>query len=180
MSFFNSNQLHPMREQIFNERTLISDVCESFISPIVEKIDQPNDLKQKKYFSLDFVELYNNYQFFIVPEEVSGLPGIGFVEGMACGSVFIGLKSPIYSDIGMVEGVHYIGYDGTLSDLISKIKYYQKNTDLLNQISQNSYLFVKSNLNIDLIVNNFFAEITFLLNKKNESIFNQANSNYKL
>ena len=49
---------------------------------------------------------------------------LGFVEGMACGSAYIGLDDPMYKDIGLIPGKHYITYDGTLEDLKSKIAYY--------------------------------------------------------
>ena len=45
--------------------------------------------------------------------------GIGFVEGMACGSAYIGLDDPMYKDIGLIPGKHYIIY-GTLEDLKSR------------------------------------------------------------
>lgn len=39
--------------------------------------------KQKKYYSFDMVEAFNSYKMCIVGEEILGVPGIGFVEGMA-------------------------------------------------------------------------------------------------
>jgi hypothetical protein len=62
-------------------------------------------------FNID--DEYNKYKMFINAEEVIGLPGIGFVEGMACGTAYIGLRPPMYEDIGMEDRVHYIGYDGS-------------------------------------------------------------------
>ena len=53
---------------------------------------------------------------FVVPEEANDLPGIGFVEGMACGSAYIGLDDGMYKDIGLIPRKHYITYDGTLED----------------------------------------------------------------
>lgn len=47
--------------------------------------------KQKKYFSFDMVEAFNSYKMCIVGEEILGIPGIGFVEGMACGCAYIGI-----------------------------------------------------------------------------------------
>ena len=73
--------------------------------------------KQKKYYSFDMVEAFNDYKMCIVGEEILGVPGIGFVEGMACGCAYIGLDSPMYTDLGLIPGVHYITYDGTKEDL---------------------------------------------------------------
>jgi len=82
--------------------------------------------QQKKYYSFNMVDAFNNYKMCIVGEEILGVPGIGFVEGMACGCAYIGQNKGYYEDYGMIEGVHYIGYDGTLEDLKAKIKYYQR------------------------------------------------------
>jgi hypothetical protein len=104
---------------------------------------------------------------FIVPEEVIDLPAIGFVEGMACGSAYIGLKNSMYSDIGMLDGVHYIGYDGTLNDLLEKINYYKIHADELKIIAENGYNFVKNNLNPDLVMKGFFNSLKLSLCKRN-------------
>lgn len=82
--------------------------------------------QQKSYYSFDMVQSFNNYKMCIVGEEILGVPGIGFVEGMACGCAYIGLNNGIYEEYGMEEGTHYIGYDGTLEDLKKKISYYQQ------------------------------------------------------
>ena len=81
---------------------------------------------QKKYFSFDMVEKFNDFKMCLVGEEILGVPGIGFVEGMACGCAYIGQKLGYYEDYGMQAGVHYIGYNGSLEDLKAKISYYQQ------------------------------------------------------
>ena len=100
--------------------------------------------QQKSYFSFDMVERYNNFKMFVCGEETTGSPAVGFVEGMACGAAFIGNSTiGCYEDYGMVAGVHYIGYNGDLDDLIEKIKYYQKeeNQSELKQIANAGYEF---------------------------------------
>lgn len=81
---------------------------------------------QKAYFSFDMVEKFNEYKMCLVGEEVLGVPGIGYVEGMACGCAYIGLDSPMYRDLGLIPGVHYISYDGTKEGLKSVVEYYQQ------------------------------------------------------
>ena len=81
----------------------------------------------KDYHRMDIVKKYNEYKMFIAPEESIGLSSVNVVEGMACGCAYIGLDHPMYTDLGMVDKQNYIGYDGTLDDLKSKIRYYQKN-----------------------------------------------------
>ena len=104
---------------------------------------------QKKYYSFDMVEKFNDYKMCVVGEEITGLPGIGFVEGMASGCAYIGQTVGYYEDYGMQEGVHYIGYDGTLEDLKSKISYYQQpeHQQELEKIANAGCEFVRSNFN---------------------------------
>lgn len=101
--------------------------------------------KQKKYFSFNMVEKFNDFKMCLVGEEILGVPGIGFVEGMSCGCAYIGQNLGYYEDYGMQEGVHYIGYDGTLDDLKAKISYYQKpeNQEELERIANAGYEFAQ-------------------------------------
>lgn len=104
---------------------------------------------QKNYYSFDMVEKFNDYKMCIVGEEITGLPGIGFVEGMASGCAYIGQTVGYYEDYGMKEGVHYIGYDGTLDDLKAKISYYQQpeHQQELEAIAKAGCEFVRTHFN---------------------------------
>lgn len=135
----------PMRKAVLVEREFFADTADSYSSDYLEGSDvkevkaRDNALvrfgkkvwnrfhtgHQKKYFSFDMVEKFNDYKMCIVGEEILGVPGIGFVEGMACGCAYLGLDSPMYTDLGLQPGVHYIAYDGTKEDLRDKIRYYQ-------------------------------------------------------
>lgn len=103
--------------------------------------------KQKKYFSFDMVEKFNDYKMHLLGEEILGVPGIGFVEGMACGSAYIGLDSPMYRDYGLIPGVHYIAYDGTMEGLRKTVEHYQKpeNQAELERIAKAGCEFVRAN-----------------------------------
>ena len=107
------------------------------------------ETQQKAYYSFDMVQSFNNYKMCIVGEEILGIPGIGFVEGMACGCAYIGQNLGYYEDYGMKEGVHYIGYNGTLEDLKAKIIYYQQpeNQEELEQIATAGYKFAQRHFN---------------------------------
>ncbi len=107
--------------------------------------------KQKKYYSFDMVESFNSYKMCIVGEEILGVPGVGFVEGMACGCAYIGLDSPMYTDVGLVPGEHYITYDGTKEDLHRVIEYYQlpEHQEELEKIAKAGCDFVRANFNGD-------------------------------
>ena len=103
--------------------------------------------KQKKYFSFNMVEKFNEYKMHLVGEEILGVPGIGFVEGMACGSAYIGLDSSMYRDYGLIPGVHYIAYDGTKEGLRQTVEYWQRpeNQEELEQIARTGCDFVRKN-----------------------------------
>ena len=105
--------------------------------------------KQKKYFSFNMVEKFNDYKMCIVGEEILGVPGIGFVEGMACGAAYIGINSPMYRDMGLVPGVHYIVYDGTKEDLRRVIEHYQQpeHQSELERIAKAGCEYVRENFN---------------------------------
>ena len=96
---------------------------------------------------------------FVVPEEANDLPGVGFVEGMACGSAYIGLDDPMYRDIGLIPGIHYIAYNGTLSDLETKIKYYQKNNNELKEIANRGYEFTKEHFNGEHVAQKLYNDL---------------------
>ena len=107
------------------------------------------------------VEKFNEYKMHIVGEEILGVPGIGFVEGMACGSAYIGLDSPMYRDLGLIPGVHYITYDGTKEGLRSTVEYYQKpeHQAELEQIAKTGCEFVRNNFRGDKVARTLINKI---------------------
>ena len=156
----------PVRKQIMTHRDELKGYVDCFNSDYLEdteskKLKGNNPLsrlynmiysklfsgRQKKYYSFNMVEKFNDYKMCLVGEEIMGIPGVGFVEGMACGCAYIGQNKGYYEDYGMKEGVHYIGYDGTIEDLKAKISYYQmqEHQDELGQIAKTGYDFVREN-----------------------------------
>lgn len=109
--------------------------------------------KQKKYFSFNMVDKFNDFKMCLLGEEILGVPGIGFVEGMACGCAYIGQTTGYYEDYGMKDGVHYIGYDGTLDDLKAKISYYQQpeHQEELERIADAGYEFAQTHFRGDTV-----------------------------
>lgn len=124
--------------------------------------------RQKKYFSFDMVEKFNEYKMHIVGEEILGIPGIGYVEGMACGSAYIGLDSPMYRDLGLIPGVHYIAYDGTKEGLKETVEYWQRpeNQEKLEEIANAGYHFVRDNFNGSKVAADVIAAISKGSNNK--------------
>lgn len=117
--------------------------------------------RQKKYFSFDMVEKFNEYKMHILGEEILGVPGIGYVEGMACGSAYIGLDSPMYRDLGLIPGVHYIAYDGTKEGLKETIEFWQRpeNQKELEKIANTGCIFVRENFRGDKVAENLIQAI---------------------
>lgn len=124
--------------------------------------------QQKKYFSFNMVEKFNDFKMCLVGEEVLGVPGIGFVEGMACGCAYIGQNLGYYEDYGMQEGVHYIGYDGTLEDLKAKITYYQQpeNQDELERIANAGYEFAQKYFRGDFVAKELLNKLVSARDKQ--------------
>ncbi len=114
---------------------------------------------ESNYYKVDIVEKYNSYKMFIVPEEIIGVPGIGFVEGMNCGAAYIGIDGPMYRDLGLIANKHFISYDGTIENLINVVKYYQNNQDELEIIALNGYQYAKENFNSKKVSENFLKKI---------------------
>lgn len=123
--------------------------------------------KQKKYFSFNMVEKFNEYKMHLLGEEILGVPGIGFVEGMACGSAYIGLDSPMYRDYGLIPGVHYIAYDGTKEGLKKTIEFWQReeNQEELENIAKRGCEFVREYFCGDKVASKL---ITDLIKQKQE------------
>lgn len=122
--------------------------------------------RQKTYFSFDMVEKFNEYKMHVVGEEVLGFPGIGYVEGMACGSAYIGLDSPMYRDLGLIPGVHYIAYDGTKEGLRTTVEYWQRpeNQAELERIAATGCAFVRENFRGPKVAERLIADLQRLQN----------------
>jgi len=175
IDFFEVDELQPLRRSLFEQAhlyttemdCLISDLNASreiksnqnipqhlrFAKKIAESIKGYNP--QKSYYSKNIVDIYNDYVMFAVPEEICDLPAIGFVEGMACGCAFFGLDDPMYRDLGLLPGIHYVFYDGTVTNLMEKVRYYQSHSDELELIANRGCEFVLEHLNPDVVYKEF-------------------------
>lgn len=177
----------PARKQILDNAKELEPYCACYNSDYLEDSDTkpylPSDNffkhyykvwynlthagHQKKYFSFNMVDKFNDFKMCLVGEEILGVPGIGFVEGMSCGCAYIGQTLGYYEDLGMQEGVHYIGYDGTLEDLKSKITYYQamENQVELELIANAGYEFAKINFTGDIVAEKLLTRVIFAQSK---------------
>lgn len=171
INFYGHSDLQPMRKLIFEQRDNLNNYIDSYISPIIENHKNKISDKQKKYFSFDIVQKYNEYMMFIVPEEIIGLPGIGFVEGMKCGSAFIGKECKMYSDLGLINGINYIGYDGTIEDLVNKILYYQNSVEELEKIAIHGYNLIQKEFTKEKIGNTILNKIIEIQEGKLQKVY---------
>lgn len=195
MDFFESPMLQPIRNQIhYSDEGQLNNLIQKQTSHINE-VTKKNNITmgagvkavrnttgllekglalynniflhgQKHYHSLDLSSLFNSYKYHIVGEEVVSLPGISFIEGMACGSLYIGLDDPMYEIYGMEPGKHYWSYDGTFSDLLLQIQYLNSVPRLADKIAVNGYELVCSNFRPETVYHNHIKTFVESLNEK--------------
>jgi len=190
--FFGKNQsFHPMRKTILDHSqelipyidSLISDYDKTRMLNRVENDDSlskrwfkkhlpyflltkviPNHLNQ--YYNFNIVEKYNDYKMFISSEEIFGLPSINAFEGMACGSALIAIEDPMYTNLGLKPGKHYISYrKNDLGDLVKVIKYYQNNPKELELIASGGQDFVREHFSKKAVADKFWEDMKFMSNK---------------
>ena len=103
---------------------------------------------------------------FVCPEDALGFYGIGAIEGMACGCAMIGWNYGAYEDIGLVSGVHYISYDGTLEGLKKTVEFWQKdeNQAKLEEIAINGYNYIKDRFSQENVAREYLESLTKLAN----------------
>lgn len=189
LDVYGSDVYQPLRKQILDNAGSLSDIIDSYISEYAENDKQKkiadNEYKiiklykllynmfhvgkQTNYFSFNMVAKYNEYKICIVPEDIQGMPGIGFVEGMACGCAYIGLDYRGYTDYGMIPRKHFIPYDGTLEDLRAKVEYYvsPEHERELSEIAQAGYMFVRDHFSKEKAAGAFMNALLEAYNRKN-------------
>ncbi len=129
LSVAKQSTYHPLRKELYDRSTEISDLGECKISPYrpldktfkIMKLLRHFSVSQKHYFSIDIVELYNQYQCAVVGEELSGFPALGAFEAMACGCVLIGVPEA-YTGTGMIQGKHFVPSNGFVASVLQAIK----------------------------------------------------------
>jgi glycosyltransferase involved in cell wall biosynthesis len=148
--FFKTSYLAPFRKTLYDEKVRLAGLIDVMImdpykgnsrsSNILLRFASRFQSLWSSYYSFDVVSILNQYKMFLVPEEAAGPCAALFVEGMACGCAYVGdVNRPMYRDFGMIEGVHYIGYDASLEDLVEKVNFYIQNTDILEKIANSGH-----------------------------------------
>jgi hypothetical protein len=148
--------LHPLRRAIFEKKDTLTDHIDCMNSPYIETkkgnsfwhMFAPKNMfaGQKKYFSFNIVDKFNEYKFAIVGEElITGLPGIGTFEALACGCIVIGDKSAY----GSIEHTNLIQIEGlTIEKAIATMQNTIANaTHICNMRDSNNFQLVENQLN---------------------------------
>ena len=91
-------------------------------------------------------------------DDAGDLPSIAFFEALYCGCACFAIPGEKFSDLGLIENFHYLGFDGTLKSLIERIKYYQKHEDELLKIAINGESFSKQRFTSSRISKQFIDD----------------------
>ncbi|MDT8287605.1 MAG: glycosyltransferase [Elusimicrobiales bacterium] len=178
MDFFGTDCIHPMRRAIYENRSGITEYVDSGVS-LYNTDTAVKDLSARKsavaklylalwnllkanrrsYFSFSAADRFNQYALAVIPEEINHLPGISWAETMACGCAYIGTDDPMYTDLGLVPGEHYLAYDGTLGGLLKVIRGCQEDPALAERIAENGRRFVAERLSAEKAAGLFFSDL---------------------
>ena len=130
--FTRLNTYHPTRQKVHSRAAAHKNLIDSYVSPFRERNPKGGwspfvllskySSRQKKYFKLDIVSLYNRYKLSFVGEEQVGLPPIGLFEAMRSGAVAIA-NPQVLGGLPLVAGVHYLPYDGSYEGLCRAIQH---------------------------------------------------------
>lgn len=120
------------------------------------KLFNARKVSQKKYFSIDIVEMYNKHRYALIGEEICGFPGIGSFEAMACGCVVLMNPNTLKGICEDSTCYH------TFTEKVTGVKVEEISDNIPHpfEISQRAIRFVDSHLRRDSCMKKFYA--TFL------------------
>ncbi|EKE28275.1 MAG: hypothetical protein ACD_3C00083G0014 [uncultured bacterium (gcode 4)] len=183
-AFYENDTLQPIRKEILDRWHELKPVIDTISLEFKPKRLKNNFIQKMAnlifwtklaYFDFDIVKKYNQYKMFICWEEINDMPGIWFVEGMACWCAYIWIIDSMYTDLWMIPWIHYIWHNWTLDDVIEKIKYYQEHPIELEEIANNWYKFVTENLNWNTVAEKFYNDLMKLSRDYKDSNYNKKN-----
>lgn len=162
---------HPVRKEIYERAKSLSNLIECKVSPYRQYVSGSKLRRlishflvaQKSYFSIDIVDLYNDYRFAVVGEELSGFPALGALESMACGCTLIADKK-YYEKLGLIPHQHYIPYEGTVKSLVETMHVHQANCS--DEIATTGANFVVRHFNSTSVFERWHALFMQLKNDK--------------
>lgn len=184
LDFYDSDTIQPLRKEIYQAKHQLCHQIECKISYVNEfwKL-QPNSKEnlsklqtlknfyykkvknnwgKSSHFKSDIVKIYNAYKMVFSSDDSGDLPSISFFEAMACGCACFAIPGEKFRDLGLIENVHYLAFDGTLASLLERIKYYQTCQQELHLIAKNGEEFAKKTFRSARIAEVFLADVNSL------------------
>jgi len=144
---------HKFRRDIILNKEKLSEYIDSMLP----------EFPLYKDFSYDLVKKFNDYKLFISCESIYNFSPAKYFEGVASGCVLVCADHDCNKEFGFIDGencIMYKMYD--IDNLIEKIKFYSKNTRLLNEIQQCGTEFVRKNYSHKQIALNLIKKINGL------------------
>ena len=127
--------INPNRIKFYRNHINYPDKIE-YLASVYDPIKDIRDGKKNKYLSLDIAKYYSSYQFFVCPEDITGMPSRCMVEGLASGCIYFGNNNLNYfKDYNMIPYKHFIPYDGTIEDLLIKWELIKDDYKLIKDMS---------------------------------------------
>lgn len=174
--FYNTNWVQPQGVKLIKHRHLNKYWMDTEVSYIYQGMLRVNDTdcglvrtfkkyynkhheRQGKYMRFNMVDKFNDYTFFVRPEELVGMPSINMIEGMACGCIYFGTMERVYESIGLKPDVHYVKYDGSLSDLRKKHKELLNDRQRIEELSIQGMNYVREMFNPRKVSGDFISKI---------------------
>lgn len=165
-SFFKVNSYHPVRKMIYDLPAENNQAIDSKINLVRGEVSANRfknllrqfSASQKNYFKLNFLEEYNLYKFAVVGEELAGFPALGSLEAMACGCALIA-QPDYYKGLGMIAGIHFIPYDGTVAGILSALNKPQGSSG----VSKAGQIFIEGHFRPENVYKAWIEKINILI-----------------
>lgn len=150
---YGSRLLHPLRVELFDKREILDQILHNISA-------EYSLAHNNSYFNISLVDMYDSHQFFICPEDITGVPSSNMVEGMARGCIYFGDERLEYlKNYGMRPWLHYIPYDGTVNGLLEARNKILDNSNLIQQISRNGAELAKAEFSGDRVRTKLFEHL---------------------
>ena len=121
------------------------------------------EFPQIKDFKYDLPSKFNEYKMFVACESIYNFPPAKYYEGMACGTVLFCSDHDCNKEIGLVDGNNCVMFkQNDFLDFKDKVKFYQSNTQNLNEISNNGLKFVSANYSHSNVINLLMDSISLM------------------
>lgn len=148
---FASDTYHPIRKMLYaNDKN--QDWLTCHVSPYrgntscsrsgLRHLIKYFSVRQKSYFSINMVDEFNNHQFAVVGEELSGFPALGAFEAMGCGCILLASSEQYYQGLNLQVGTHYLLHDGTVAGMKKIMEDLMANRGRAQHISEEGRCFV--------------------------------------